>query len=241
MLLLLFSCQAKKKSDPEHTTNDSIKNTSLHKDEPSLIDTIATIDTAVTPAGFIKLTEEKGDLDKDHQKEWVVVYDTGKETEYGTERHLHIYKLNGGKWTLWYQTKGAVLPSKHGGMMGDPFQGISIERSALVIHHFGGSRHKWTYTHRYRFQDSNWLLIGATINYGAPCDISKNYDYNLVTGKIEARIETDACDEEGNMQDSTKVDTFSFVRKPMKPVLMDGFYPGNNEIKVLNRDDSFYY
>ena len=69
-----------------------------------------------------------------------------------------------------YKAIGGVLPSEHGGMMGDPFEGLSIDRKCIVIHHFGGSRDKWKYTHRFRNQNRDWELVGSTIQFGAVCD-----------------------------------------------------------------------
>jgi hypothetical protein len=235
IVLLLISCQTRQNSDPQQTTDTATINTSVQQEEPSPADTVA------TPEGFTKLKEAKGDLDKDNQDEMVIVYDTKKGTELGTERQLHIFKRGGNGWTLWHKSIGAVLPSEHGGMMGDPFEGIKIERGAIVIHHYGGSKDKWNYTHRYRYQNGVWELIGATINFGAPCETRENYDYNLVTGKIEAKIDTEACDDEGKQKESTQTEEFTFASKPAKPVLMDSFYPGDNEVKIKDRDKSFYY
>ena len=61
--------------------------------------------------------------------------------------------------------------------------------------HFGGSRWKWNYTHRYRFQNNDWQLIGATINYGTPCDYSFTFDYNLSTGNIIYEKDTEFCND----------------------------------------------
>ena len=94
----------------------------------------------LTPKSFKVLDETKGDLDKDGVFEKVIVYDTEKETDLGTERQIFIYKKTNDKWKLWKKSVGAILPSQHGGMMGDPFERISIERNCIVINHFGGSR-----------------------------------------------------------------------------------------------------
>ncbi|WP_419699572.1 hypothetical protein [Mucilaginibacter sp. NFX135] len=82
----------------------------------------------VIPTGFKKLMETKGDLDKDGIPELVVVFDTPKKVELGTERQLWIYKQNGSTWKLWHKSIGPVLSSEHGGMMGDPFESVTIER-----------------------------------------------------------------------------------------------------------------
>lgn len=121
-------------------------------------------------------------------------------------------------------------------MMGDPFEGISIERSCIVIHHFGGSRQKWTYTHRFRYQNGDFQLIGATVNEGSPCDYFVNVDYNLSNGKINYEKETENCDDE-----STTVEKDSILLKLATLPTMNGFSPGSNELKFPKTGATVYY
>ena len=137
------------------------------------------------PKSFKIIEEIEGDLDKDGISEKVIVYDTEKEIDLGTERQIYIYKKKKNNWELWEKSIGAILPSEHGGMMGDPFEGISIERNCIVINHFGGSRQKWNYTHRFRFQSGEFQLIVATVNFGSPCAYFESLDYNISNGKIK--------------------------------------------------------
>lgn len=198
-------------------------------------------DSIPVPAGMTQLAQATGDLDKDGQPERVIVYDTKKQSDMGTERQVHIFKSAGSAWTLWHRSTGPVLPSDHGGMMGDPFQDLKIQNGCIVIDHFGGSRDKWAYTHRYRFQSGDWYLIGATVRFGAPCETWKDYDYNLSTGTVNATSETEVCDDEGNNQRTDKTAPYSFNKKPATLPRMDGFYPGDNEVKIPGKEDSFYY
>ncbi len=52
------------------------------------------------PKSFKVLNETEGDLNKDGVSEKVIVYDTEKETDFGTERQIYIYKKNDNKWVL---------------------------------------------------------------------------------------------------------------------------------------------
>ncbi|MCR6641208.1 MAG: hypothetical protein NVV82_19975 [Sporocytophaga sp.] len=187
------------------------------------------------------LAEAQGDLDKDSINEKVVVYDTGEEGDMGTIRNIEIFKLSGKQWKLWHSSSGAVLPSQHGGPMGDPFEGVTVEKGCIAIYHSGGGRYKWFYTHRYRFQKGEWYLIGTTIRYGEPACNLNTFDYNLSTGKIEATIEEWPCEEEAEDEGEDKKEEFSFVVKPAKLPLMDGFYPGDNKVQISKKDKSFYY
>ena len=188
------------------------------------------------PKSFKILEEIEGDLDKDGVSEKVIVYDTEKETDFGTERQIYIYKKNNDKWELWRKSIGAILPSQHGGMMGDPFEGISIERNCIVIHHWGGSRQKWNYTHRFRYQSGAFQLIGATVHFGSPCDYFFTFDYNLSNGQINYEKETEDC-ENGN----SKIEKEEMIRKLETLPKMNGFYPGNTELKFPQSETTIYY
>ena len=193
-----------------------------------------------TPVDYNRMAEALGDLDKDGVAELVVVYNTPKEVEMGTERKLYIYKQNNGKWTLWHKNKTAVLSSRHGGMMGDAFEGIDIRNGCIVIYHMGGSRDKWAYTHTYRYQRDNWFLIGATITYFAPCTLSQTFDYNLSTGRINLESSADSCNDDGDNIKTTDASKKTFTKKVV-PVLMDSFTPGDNMMKLPGTKDEFYY
>jgi hypothetical protein len=188
------------------------------------------------PKSFKILEEIEGDLDKDGIPEKVIVYDTEKEIDLGTERQIYIYKRKNNNWKLWGKSIGAILPSEHGGMMGDPFEGISIERNCIVINHFGGSRQKWNYTHRFRFQSGEFQLIGATVNFGSPCDYFFTFDYNLSNGKINYEKETEDCENE-----NSKIEKEEMIRKLETLPKMNGFYPGNTELKFPKSETTIYY
>lgn len=145
-------------------------------------------------------------------------------------------KKNVDKWVLWKKSVGAVLPSKHGGAMGDPFEEISIERNCIVISHSGGSSQKWRYNHTFRYQNGDFKLIGATVFFNSSCDYYFNFDYNLSTGKINYEKETDACGKE-----ISKTEKKEFIKKLKVLPTMDGFYPGDTKFTFPNSETTIYY
>lgn len=227
--LLLVSCQIPEKGKEIEGAGKKSTET-----EQTPIEEMPTIPI---PEGMELLGEADGDLNKDGMPERVHVYDTGEEVEMGTKRMLYVYQATGDTWDIWHQSTGAVLPSQHGGMMGDPFEALRIERGSIVIDHFGGSREKWNYTHRFRFQKGRFELIGASVRFGAPCDYWDHFDYNLSTGRIDIKMETEDCDHEDNHKEKS----FTFTEKKEKLPQMDGFYPGNNEVAHSESGASFYY
>ena len=56
----------------------------------------------------------------------------------------------------------AIMCKDCGGVFGDPFNDITIQKEVLVISHYGGSSDRWSFTDRFRFQNNNWYLIGKT-------------------------------------------------------------------------------
>ena len=92
-------------------------------------------------------------------------------------------------------------------MMGDPFQGVGIEKGILHITHSGGSSWRWGIIDKYRFQDGDFYLIGCTKDWGNPFEeIQENFDFNLSTGKIIFKKEYD-YDQEGKPR-KTENETF---------------------------------
>lgn len=189
-VFLLFSC-----SDSSDTTDSS------DSAEISVEDSLVVVNESVEllPADRMIsdiemiLGEAQGDLDKDGIEEKVVVYTTDIEGEFGKIRNLVVYKQENGKWTEWVLSDKAVLGSEGGGMMGDPFTSVSVEKGIIHIEHFGGSSWKWTEVDKYRFQEGDFYLIGHSSHYGKPCEYWDYYDYNLSTGDCVFEHEKDDC------------------------------------------------
>lgn len=191
-----------------------------------------------TPKYWTLVATALGDLDNVPGDEAAVVYKTPVTGESGYKHCLAVFKKANGRWQLWHQTTAPLLEDQAGGMMGNPFESIKIERRAVVIAHFGGSRDKWSYTHRYRFQNNNWYLIGANINYGAPCDYWQSLDYNLSTGDAVIKNEKETCEEDMERVTTSWTEKLK-LKKPLP--LMDTFVPGETRIRVVKKDFDIYY
>lgn len=242
--VLFISCgESKELTDNESSASEITAVASEHEaaiqgksDEPEEVNNQS--GSSITEA-IGDVTEVLGDLDKDGVDEKVIVSDTSKEGDFGIERKISIYKFANDSWHLWHESQGAVLPSKHGGGMGEPFDGITIENGCIVIRHSGGSRSKWSYTHRYRYQNNNWFLIGATISFGEAACAWDTFDYNMLTGKLEVEKYRTTCDGEDIGEEI--IDKYAATIKIENLPLMDNFYPGDNEVKISEHSDVFYY
>lgn len=177
-----------------------------------------------------------GNLDDDGAEEAVAVYEMPRIDDGDTEQVFAIFKKENGNWKLWNQTSAPIMSTQSGGMMGNPFDGISISKKSIVIKHFGGSRDKWSYTHRFRFQNGDWYLIGASVHYGAPCDYDVKFDYNISTGDATYKKTKENCDTgEIKVIDSQK------TNKKIKPIKMNSFQVGENAFEFPNLKDVINY
>lgn len=158
----------------------------------------------------------------------------------GKERDLVVFSGEGNTRKNWYVAKSVLLPTENGGMMGDPLESVSIEGNTIVINHFGGSRQKWAYTHRFRWQNGDFQLIGVTVHAGAPCDYYEDLDYNLSTGNAEWVKTTEDCSESEDDPVVTEV-THSFKEKPAVRASMNGFRTGEYELKIPKLEESVYF
>lgn len=124
-----------------------------------------------------------GDLNGDGVRDAAVVY---RRTPEPSPRPLLVFfgRPGGGYGPVVARGNEAVLRGDEGGVLGDPFTGLSIERGALVVHHFGGSGWAWNLTDRYAWQGGAMRLIGCTdgsFHRGDPEGTASEQDANLNT------------------------------------------------------------
>ncbi|HVE61571.1 MAG TPA: hypothetical protein VNA26_07115 [Chitinophagaceae bacterium] len=100
------------------------------------------------------------------------------------------------------KSANALLCKYCGGVFGDPFNGISIEKNVLRISHYGGSAWRWSSDHLFRFQKNDFYLIGQT-NYSywnvKMCDKLDVFagtefkDENFLTGQFKNKKISEDC------------------------------------------------
>ncbi len=155
-------------------------------------------ETAEAPAGFVPagwrlLGSAEGDLNGDGRPDLVVVAAHDEEQSEPNETtwqepRLLVLALRdaGGKLRRSDVSTGAVMCRGCGGVFGDPFAGVSVERGAVVVDHYGGSRERWSFVDRFRYEGGRWVHIGETerhMDSTNPDDESER-DANLVTGLV---------------------------------------------------------
>lgn len=178
------------------------------------------------PTNYSVIASVLGDLDRDGVDELVVAYNTKSDEEEiseGVPRELIIYKKQNSQWTVWQKSLQALYGSSDGGMMGDPFGGILIEKGILKISQEGGSRWKWGHTDKYRYDGKDFKLIGFDSYYGTPCEYWERVDFNLATGKIIIEKEFERCENDDENQKIYKREDETFFKRSIVITLQNRY------------------
>jgi hypothetical protein len=167
------------------------------KRPPLRVPTVANTPVEFAPPGWRVEKDwlKEGDLNGDGRPDLAVVITTGDsglddQGHLTYAKHALVLALRGndGKLHRSLVSDAAVLDGNEGGVFGDPFDSLMIERGTVVISHYGGSRDRWGYTSRYRFQNGQWTLIGLTLDETDTLDPdhASDQDINLSTGFVRS-------------------------------------------------------
>jgi len=144
----------------------------------------------------------EGDLNKDGLADIAIVIENGlnRKKEMGNpylcpdwenpcpRSLLILFQKEDGGYELSIKNDKIIMLSNEGGIWGDPFEGIRVDRGSLVIYFYGGSNWRWSLSYRFRFQDDDWYLIGKTedsYHSSDPETVFLNEDYNYLTGYMK--------------------------------------------------------
>lgn len=187
------------------------------------------------PAGSTVIETVDGDLDGDKIPEKVIVYNTKDTTDMGNIREIQILKKVNGKWTILEKSRNAVMESRAGGMMGDPYGETKIEKGILIISQNGGSSWKWDVTDKYRYQNGHFELIGISSTSGRPGDYWKDIDFNLSTGQLNYSKEVENTAEYGKSLKET------YIKKGVKINLQNRNQEKQQKIVLPKTKEEVYF
>ncbi|WP_019908823.1 hypothetical protein [Paenibacillus sp. HW567] len=141
----------------------------------------------------------EGDLNKDSIPDIATVIEKNVVDQTASPRSLLI--AFGGKndtYSISIIADNVILKADEGGVWGDPFDSLIIDRGSVLVSDYGGSNWRWYNKYRFRYQDNDWFLIGATMGSyftgTTTIDKSDEDDINLLTGEFIQR----RTDEKGN-------------------------------------------
>ena len=146
---------------------------------------------SLIPAGWKLISQASGDLNQDGLSDLAGVIelpDPDSSIFYPIRILFIALQAKDKLYHLSIETEKAFLdPVSGGGIYGDPFSGIEINRGSLLIQFDGGSPDlRWSQKYRFRYQDHGWFMIGVTYTaYYSPhlSDKKTIRDHNLLTGK----------------------------------------------------------
>lgn len=195
------------------------------------------------PKNYEKILETKGDLDKDGKDETVIVFNTDKksESEYaGLVRKFYVLKNINGKLKIWKENSNLIFDSKEGFYPESNALELTIKNNCLVIFqsYFSNSRHTVTSKNTYRFQNGDFYLIGALVQFDDTCEFNFSDEINFSTGKVILSEEYSDCDD-GSNRKIPKNYHKEFTYKLPKLIKMNEYQMGKNEIKIPNSKKSF--
>ncbi|OAB38361.1 hypothetical protein [Paenibacillus glacialis] len=203
ILQLLTACDASNKnlSNNSPSTNTESKNNEKPEEQRNVS---ATGIETIIPSGWKILEKVKGEPEKaegDLNKDGIhdiaaVIEKTTTEPEEAPSRALLIAFGSMDKtYSLSIIADRVILKADEGGVWGDPFDGLSIDRGSVLVSEYGGSNWRWYNKYRFRYQNNDWYLIGATMGeYFTGTTTQENADeedYNLLTGDYIIRTTVD--------------------------------------------------
>lgn len=197
------------------------------------------------PKGYEKILETKGDLDKDGKDETVIVFNTDKTPDSespGLVRKFYILKNVNGKLKIWKENSNLIFDSKEGFYSESNELELTIKNNCLVIFqsYFSNSRHTVTSKNTYRFQNGDFYLIGALVQFDDTCEFNYSDEINFSTGKVIVSEEYSDCDD-GSNREIPKNYYKEFTYKLSKLIKMNEYKMGKNEIKIPNSKKTFNF
>lgn len=105
------------------------------------------------------LAVEQGDLNGDGREDAVIVLEP--QDEEAPRPLLILVSDANGKLKLAKRSANAAFCRTCGGMMGDPFAGVRVEKNRFTIQHYGGSSWRWSaeFTFGWSKRDQSWQLV----------------------------------------------------------------------------------
>jgi len=136
-----------------------------------------------------------GDLNNDGIQDLVVVVSYPYTVDYPDDMPydgdamvpLAVYLGTKDGYSLLVQSNNAILCQGCGGVFGNPFSGLEINKNnQLQIYHYGGSSERWAYTDTYEYRKDNMYLVANLFTNSTTHNLSyTSVSTNYLTGQQE--------------------------------------------------------
>jgi hypothetical protein len=116
------------------------------------------------PQGAKLVNAQRGDLNRDGQPDAILVIDTqndGEKAGEGVPRSVVLLVRDASGQLQQAAQNDKIVPcARCGGMMGDPFGYVRIDKGGFTVLNEGGSRERWSneFTFQYSADKKDWLL-----------------------------------------------------------------------------------
>jgi len=112
------------------------------------------------PKNYSILDSVTGDLNLDKINDYILVLKKNGENDTTRRPLLILIRDKNNKLKLVRRNDNTVYCIDCGGIMGDPFMGITLKNGYFSVEHYGGSAWRWTriVTYKYFRQDNEWFL-----------------------------------------------------------------------------------
>ncbi|MEJ5050731.1 hypothetical protein WH221_12920 [Chryseobacterium culicis] len=200
------------------------------------------------PKGYTKITETKGDLDKDGKDEMVLVFDTNikasdtqnLEGTADNKRVFYILKNENGSLKIWKENSTLLFSSGTGFYPSDNSLEVNIKNGSLHIAQsfFTNSRHTQKYKHTFRFQNGDFYLIGSHDHFEDTCDFNFTNEINFSTGKVIIDKTFSSCDDYAKIPPNYHKE---FTYKLQTLIKMNDFKIGEHKFKIPGLKEDFVF
>ncbi|MGR9108935.1 MAG: hypothetical protein ACU843_18630 [Gammaproteobacteria bacterium] len=116
-------------------------------------------------AGTLPIALEQADLNGDGRQDYILVLEPRREEPQQPDESerplLVLVREPDGTLQLAKRNRKIVLCSACGGVLGDPFQGVTARRKSFEVFHYGGSRDRWGIDFKFNYsrRDKTWQLV----------------------------------------------------------------------------------
>ena len=150
----------------------------------------------LVPPGYVVIEEIKGDLNKDNQSDYVYLIKGTDKTKFVKNEHRGVLDLNRRGMVIAIKDNNQYVlamenlncfssENEDGGIYSPPELGVSIHKGNLLVSYSHGRYGFWKYN--FRFQNSDFELIGYDRNSSNGPDVERTISINLMTKKVLER------------------------------------------------------
>lgn len=148
------------------------------------------------PKGYQVLHTAFGNLNLDKVGDAIVVLkspqeDTATDMEHPVRRPLLILLgSKNGNYTLGFRNDKTVYCNSCGGVMGDPFNAVTIKNGYFTVEHYGGSSWRWTHYITFKFNPADKRFYLHRTDYSsfhasAPKKVEKKVETSKNFGTVD--------------------------------------------------------